>query len=145
MLSFMEAYLGYNQILMYGPNEDTLFIIDRGLYCYKVMLFGLKNIDVTYQRFVNKMFSRKIGKTMEVYVDDMLVKSKLTVDHVAYLGKMFEVLTKYQMKLNPLKCMFGIALGKFLGFMVNEGGIEANPEKIQALLEMTSPCSPHEI
>ena len=116
---------------MYMPDEEnTSFIPDRGFYCYKIMPFGLKNSSATYQRMVNMMFTEKIEQTMEVYVDDMLVKSKLTADHVRDLNLMFQVLHKYQMKLNPLKCAFGVASGKFLGFMVNQKGIKANPEKI---------------
>jgi len=73
---------------------------------------------------------------MEVYVDDMLVKSRRSNDHIRALAKMFGVLRKYQMKLNPLKCSFGVAFGKFLGFIVNSQGIEANPEKIQAIKDI---------
>ena len=74
----MDTYSGYNQILMYEPNEEhTSFITDQGLYCYKIMPFGVKNTGVTYQRLVNRMFKNLIGKLMEVYVDDMLVKSKI--------------------------------------------------------------------
>ena len=82
---------------------------------------------------------------MEVYVDDMLVKSKLVGDHIQDLDQMFKVLHRYQMKLNPLKYAFGVTLGKFLGFMVNQRGIEANLEKILALLEMQSPRKPKEV
>ena len=85
------------------------------------------------------MFKEQIGKTMEVYVDDMLVKSKKTTNHVDHLAEMFSILRKYRMKLNPLKCVFGVASGKFLEFIFNERGIEANPEKIQALIDMQSP------
>ena len=124
----MDAYSGYKQILMYLPNEEhTSFIIDRGLYYYKVMPFGLKNAGATYQRMINMMLAEQIGKTMEVYVNDMLVKSKLARDQIQDLDQMFKVLCRYQMKLNPLKCAFGAASGKFLGFMVNQRGIEANP------------------
>ena len=127
LLSFMDAYSGYNQIPMYLLDEEhTSFIIDRGLYCYKVMPFGLKIASATYQRMVNMMFAEQIGRTMEVYVDDMLVKSKLARDHIQDLDQMFKVLCRYQMKLNPHKCAFGIASGKFLGFMVNQKGIKAN-------------------
>ena len=83
------------------------------------MPFGLKNARVTYQRFVNKMFSKQIGRNMEVYVDDMLVKSKEESTHLDNLQVMFTTLKRYQMKLNPSKCTFGVALGKFLGFMVS--------------------------
>ena len=79
---------------------------------------------------------------MEVYVDNMLIKSKFASDHVTHLAEMFKILKEYRMKLNPLKCAFGVASGKFLGFMVNQRGIEANPDKIQALLDMRSLGSP---
>ena len=125
----MDAYSGYNQIPMHAPDQDhTSFITDRGLYCYKVMPFGLKNAGATYQRLVNKMFAELIGRNMEVYVDDMLVKSRRADDHVSHLDEMFQVLRQYGMKLNPLKCSFGVSLGKFLGFIVHARGIEANPE-----------------
>ncbi|KAL5576657.1 hypothetical protein UlMin_018356 [Ulmus minor] len=102
-----------------------------GLYCYKVMPFGLKNAGATYQRLVNKMFKNQIGKTMEVYVDDMLVKSLKTEEHIRNLKETFDILRKYKMKLNPSKCAFGVSSGKFLRFMVNHHGIEANPAKIK--------------
>ena len=121
--------------------EHTSFII-CGLYCYKVMPFGLKNAGATYQHLVNMMFKEQIDKTMEVYVDDILIKSKVASDHVAYLTDMFRILRAYHMKLNPLKCTFGMASGKFLGFMVNQRGIEASPEKIHALIDMRSPSKP---
>ena len=146
LLSFMDAYSGYNQIPMHVPDQEhTSFITDRGLYYYKVMSFDLKNAGATYQHLVNMMFGEQIGKTIEVYVDDMLVKSKTTTDHVAHLSDTFAVLRKYQMKLNLQKCAFGVASGKFLGFMVNHRGIEANPEKIQALIDMLSPTKMKEV
>ena len=138
----MDAYSGYNQISMYSPDQaKTAFITDRGLYCYKIMPFGLKNAGATYQRLVNKMFAEQIGKTVEVYVDDMLVKSTEPEQHLTNLREVFAILRKYKMKLNPAKCAFGVASGKFLGFMVNQRGIEANPDKIRAILEMEVPKS----
>ena len=93
LLSFMDVYSGYNQIPMYEPDEEhTFFITDRGLYYYKVMSFGLKNARATYQRLVNMMFKDLIGKSMEVYVDNMLVKSKIAGDHVEHLKQMFNIL-----------------------------------------------------
>ena len=146
LLSFMDAYSGYNQIPMEPSDEEhTSFITDRGLYCYKVMPFGLKNAGATYQRLVNMMFEHLIGGIMEVYVDDMLVKSKQACGHVQDLGEMFRILRKFQMKLNPLKCAFGVASGKFLGFMVNSRGIEANPEKVRALIDLKSPTKIKEV
>ncbi|KAL5560858.1 hypothetical protein UlMin_030605 [Ulmus minor] len=119
--------------------EHTTFLTNQGLYCYKVMPFGLKYAGATYQRLVNKMFKNQIGKTIEVYVDDMLVKSLKTEEHIRNLKETFDILRKYKMKLNPSKCAFGVSSGKFLGFMVNHRGIEANPAKIQALLDMEPP------
>jgi hypothetical protein len=119
--------------------EATSFITDRGLYCYKVMPFGLKNAGATYQRLVNAMFKNQIGRNVEVYVDDMLVKSLKSEDHLTDLEETFGVLRHYRMRLNPAKCAFGVSSGKFLGFMVSHRGIEANPEKIKAVLEMESP------
>src|SRR5574338_821224 len=142
----MDAYSGYNQIMMNEPDqEDTSFITDVGLYCYKVMPFGLKNAGATYQRLVNAMFKPQIGKTMEVYVDDMLVKSKKAVDHMDHLAEMFAVLRKYVMKLNPLKCSFGVESGKFLGFIVSARGIKANPAQIIALREVKAPRTKKEL
>ncbi|KAL5539243.1 hypothetical protein UlMin_045288 [Ulmus minor] len=131
---------------MHQPDQEyTAFLTDQGLYCYKVMPFGLKNAGATYQRLVNKMFKQQIGKTMEVYVDDMLVKILKADEHINNLRESFEVLREYKMKLNPAKCAFGVTSGKFLGFMVNRCGIEANPAKIQALLDMESPRKVKEV
>ena len=110
--------------------EKTSFITSQGLYCYKVMPFGLKNAGATYQRLVNKMFSKQIGRNKGVYVDDMLVKSREELAHLDDLKETFTTLKQYWMKLNPAKCIFGIASGKFLGFMVSQRGIKANPEKV---------------
>ncbi|XP_073022575.1 uncharacterized protein [Primulina eburnea] len=142
LLSFLDAHQGYNQIrLAPEDQEKASFITDRGIYCYEVMPFGLKNAGATYQRLVNKMFANMIGRNMEVYIDDMLVKSVQAVKHVDDLEECFGVLRKYQMKLNPEKCSFGVRGGKFLGFMVSQRGIEANPEKIKAILSMSPPRS----
>ncbi|KAK0605493.1 hypothetical protein LWI29_027475 [Acer saccharum] len=140
LLSFMDAYSGYNQIRMNKADEEkTSFTTNQGLYCYKVIPFGLKNAGATYQRLVNRIFARQIGKNMEVYVDDMLTKSTTAEKHTEDLKETFDVLRKYQMKLNPSKCVFGVPSGKFLGFQVHQRGIEVNPEKIKALEGMASP------
>ena len=83
------------------------------------MPFGLKNARATYQKLVNKMFNKQIGRNMEIYVDDMLVKSKEKLAHLDDLKETFTTLQQYQMKLNPSKCVFGVASGKFLDFMVS--------------------------
>ena len=125
--------------------EKTSFITSQGLYCDKVMPYGLKNARATYQRLVNKMFSKQIGRNMEVYVDDMLVKSKEELTHLDDLKETFTTLKQYQMRLNPSKCVFGVASGKFLGIMVSQRGIEANPEKVQAIINMASPKTVKEV
>ena len=118
--------------------EHTSFLTDKGVYCYVVMPFGLKNAEATYQRLVNKMFKDQLGRNMEVYVDDMLVKYKTSEDHRDDLEEPFAVIQKYRMKLNPKKCTFGVSSGKFLGFIVSSRGVEANPKKIKAFIDIPS-------
>ena len=138
LLMFMDTFSGYNQIKMAEENQGkTVFITSQGLYCYKVMPFGLKNTGTTYQRLVNKMF--------RVYVDDMLIKSKEESAHLDDLRETFTTLRQYQMKLNPSKCAFGVASGKFLKFMVSQKGIEANPKKVRVIFDMTSPKTVKEV
>ncbi|CAL2226479.1 unnamed protein product [Prunus armeniaca] len=142
----MDAYSGYNQIMMYDDDKaKTSFIIERGTYCYKVMPFGLKNAGATYQRLVNKIFKEQIGRTMEVYVDDMLVKAPKRADHLKNLTEAFSLLRQYRMKLNPSKCTFGVSSGRFLGYLVTQRGIEAHPRQIKTILEMKSPSTVKEI
>ena len=103
------------------------------------MPFGLKNAGATYQRLMNKMFAQQIGRNVQVYVDDMLVKSLHENDHLDDLRETFNTLRLYNMKLNPNKCAFGVTAGKFLGFMVSQRGIKVNPEKIRAIMELEPP------
>ena len=107
LLSFMDAFSGYNHISM-DPNdqENTSFVTEQGTYCYQVMPFGLKNAGATYQRLVNRMFQKKIGTSMEVYIDNMLVKSVKAELYIIHLAKALRVLKSYNMKLNPAKCTF---------------------------------------
>ena len=94
------------------------------------MSFKLKNAGATYQRLMNKMFAHQIGRNVQVYVEDILVKSLREDDHLDDLQETFDTLWSYNMKLNPNKCAFGVTAGKFLGFMVSQRGIEVNLEKI---------------
>ncbi|XP_020206374.1 uncharacterized protein LOC109791485 [Cajanus cajan] len=103
------------------------------------MPFGLKNAGATYQRLMNKIFRHQLGKNIEVYVDDMVVKSADVAQHIADLSEIFHQLRKYDMRLNPEKCVFGVSGGKFLGFMLSARGIEANPDKCRAVIDMRSP------
>ena len=109
------------------------------------MPFGLKNVGATYQRLVNRMFQKQIGTSMEVYIDGMLVKSTTAELHIAHLSEAFQILREYNMKLNPAKCAFGVSVGKFLGFIANNRGIEANPDKIKVVLDMPPPSSIKEV
>lgn len=103
----MDAYAFYNQIFMHpADSEYTTFIINKGLYCYNIMSFGLKNAGATYQRLVNRIFAKHIDSTMEVYVNDMLVKSQTADQHLHNLSLMFVILKEYLMRLNPIKCAF---------------------------------------
>ena len=142
LLSFMDAFSGYNQINMDPSNQEkTSFVTGQGNYCYRVMPFGLKNAVATYQRLVNKMFQKQIGASMEVFIDDRLVISVKAELHITHLAKAFQVLKSYNMKLNPAKCAFGVSAGKFLGFIVNSRGIEANSDKIKVVLDMLPPSN----
>ena len=146
LLNFMDAFSGYNQISMDTDDQKkTSFVTGQGTYCYRVMPFGLKNAGATYQRLVNRMFQKQIGASMEVYIDDMLVKSTTAELHIAHLSEAFQILIEYNMKLNPAKCAFGVSARKFLGFIVNNRGIEANPDKIKAVLDMQPPSNIKEV
>ena len=146
LLSFMDAFSGYNQISIDPDDQEkTSFVTAQGTYCYRVMPFGLKNARATCQRLVNRMFQKQIGATMEVYIDDMLVKSTSAGLHIAHLSEAFQILRNYNMKLNPAKCAFGVSAGKFLGFIVNHRGIEANPDKIKVVLDMPPPSGIKEV
>ncbi|XP_016195081.1 uncharacterized protein LOC107636060 [Arachis ipaensis] len=135
----MDAYSGYNQIPMHRLDEEkTAFITPDRTYCYTVMPFGLKNAGATYQRVVNKIFRDLSGNKLEVYIDDMLAKTESGEQLTDDLKVIMNTLRKHQMRLNPAKCAFGMEAGKFLGFMITQRGVEANPEKCRAVLEMTS-------
>ena len=98
-----------------------------GNYHYKVMLFGLKNVGSTYQKMMTRMFEPQLGKNIEIYVDDMVVKSKVVSEHLGDLDDIFDVLRRHKLRLNASKCSFGMGSGKFLGYMVTHRGIEVNP------------------
>jgi ribonuclease HI len=145
-MSFLDAFQGYHQIALSAEDrEKTAFITPLGIYCYKVMPFGLKNAGATYQRMVTKMFKDQIGKTMEIYIDDMVVKSRLSQDHLKDLTETFRVLRLHRLRLNASKCVFGVGSGKFLGFMVSHRGIEVNPDQIKVIQELKAPRTHKEV
>jgi hypothetical protein len=145
-LSFMDAYSGYNQIKMNAADApSTTFMKNTCNYFYNVMPFGLKNAGATYQRLMDRVFSQQIGRNLEVYIDDMVVKTPEEGDHGKDLAEILASVRKYNMRLNPAKCSFGVQAGKFLGFMLTRRGIEVNPEKCQAIINMRSPTSVKEV
>jgi hypothetical protein len=136
-LSFLDAYSGYHQIKMKESDQlTTSFITPFGMYCYTIMPFELRNAGATYQRCMNHVFGEHIGRTVEAYVDDIVVKTKRASDLLSDLETTFKCLRAKGMKLNPEKCVFGVPRGMLLGFIVSERGIEANPEKIAAITSM---------
>jgi hypothetical protein len=143
LLSFMDAYSGYNQIPMAEEDKmKTAFMTESGNYYYNVMPFGLQNAGATYQRMMNRVYDKTLpGDILEVYMDDMIVKSQLEVDHATHLRRVFEQTRKYNMRLNLEKCTFGVQAGKFLGFYLTERGIEANPDKCRTFTELPMPHS----
>jgi len=109
------------------------------------MTFGLKNAGSTYQRMMTRMFESLLGKNMEIYIDDMVVKSKRASEHLEDLRVVFEILRSYKLRLNAAKCSFGVGSGKFLGYMVTHRGIEVNPDQIKAIISMRTPRNPKEV
>ena len=137
-MSFLDAFQGYHQIpLALDDQEKTAFVTPVGNYHYNVMPFGLKNAGSTYQRMMTKMF--------EVYIDDMVVKSKLVSEHVMDLTSIFEILREHKLRLNVSKCSFGVGSGKFVGYMVTHRGIEVNPDQIKAINSLQPPRNPKEV
>ena len=130
-LCFLDAYWGYNQIRMKEEDEDkTSFITPFGIYWYTTMPFGLKNAGATYQRMMQNYLTEQIGRNVQVYVDDIVIKTKKEATLLDDLRETFAALKKYSIKLNPTKCVFGVPAGQLLGYLVSARGIEANPEKI---------------
>ena len=145
-LSFMDGFSGYNQIKMAPEDEElTAFRTPKGVYCYTVMPFGLKNAGATYQRAMTVIFNDMLHNSIECYVDDLVVKTRKRERHLNDLKKVFDRLRKNQLKMNPLKCAFGVTSGKFLGFVVRYRGIEVDPSKIKAIMEMPPPRNLREL
>ena len=145
-MSFLDAFQEYHQIpLALDNQENTAFVTPTRNYHYKVMPFGLENAGSTYQRMMTKMFEPQLCKSIEVYIDDMVVKSKMVSEYVGDLRNIFEILRKYKLHLNASKCSFGVGSGKFLGYMVTHRGIEVNPNQIKAINSLQPPQNPKEV
>ena len=133
-MSFLDAFQGYHQIpLALDDQEKTAFVTLIGNYHYKVMSFGLKNVGFTYQRMMTKMFEPQLSRNIEVYIDDMVVKSKVVSEHVGDLANIFEILRRHKSRLNASKCSFSVGSRKLLGYMVTYRGIEVNLNQIKAI------------
>ncbi|GJV56743.1 reverse transcriptase domain-containing protein [Tanacetum coccineum] len=118
--------------------EKTTFHTDEGVFCYTKMPFGLKNARATYQRLVDTIFEGQMGRNLEAYIDDMVIKSKTKPEMIKDVEETLLTLKKVNMKLNPKKCSFRMEEGKFLGYIVSSEGIRANPEKAKAIINMSS-------
>jgi hypothetical protein len=140
-LSFLDAYSDFHQIRMSREDrKHTAFVTVDGLYCYVVMPYCLKNALPTFVRAMSKTFGDLIRDKVEVYVDDIVVKTRRGSTVVEDLTLVFDKLRATRTKLNPEKCIFGVSAGKLLGFLVSYWGIEANPEKIKAIEIMRPPA-----
>ena len=128
-ISFLDAFQGYHQIALAANDQKKLaFLTPVGNYHYKVMPFGLKNVGSIYQRMMTRMFEPQLRKSIEAYIDDMVVKSKVASEHVRDLEDIFEILRRHKLHLNASKCSFGVGSRKFLGYMVTHRGIEVSPD-----------------
>jgi len=148
IISFMDGNAGYNQIFM--ADEDIPKTAFRcpghvGLFEWIVMTFGLKNAGATYQRAMNFIFHEFIGKLVEIYIDDMVVKSGDFTRHLADLRKVLECTRKHGLKMNPNKCAFGVSAIQFLGFMVHQRGIEISRRSIDAINKIVAPTNKTEL
>ena len=148
MLSFMDGNAGYNQIFMALEDiSKTAFRVPGavGLFEYLVMTFGLKNAGATYQRAMNYIFHDLIGKLVEIYIDDVVVKSTSAGGHLEDLRKVLKQTRKFGLKMNPKKCAFGVSAGQFLGFLVHERGIEIGLKSQEAVKAMKPPTTKKEL
>ncbi|GJY87956.1 reverse transcriptase domain-containing protein, partial [Tanacetum coccineum] len=137
---FLDAYKGYHQIKMTKEDEEkTTFITIQGVFCYSKMPFGLRNARATYQRLVDKAFHKQIGRNLEVYVDDLVIKSRTEDEIIKDIEETFKTLREINMKLNLKKCTFGVEEGMFLGYKVNTKGIKVCSDKVDAVLSLSSP------
>jgi hypothetical protein len=140
VMSLLDCFYGYHQIYMKEEDKaSTSFITPFGTYCFIRMPEGLKNAGSTFSRLTKKVLESQVGRNIFTYVDDIVVASKNKEDHLAHLAETFANMRDARLRLNPEKCVFGVRQGKILGYLVSHHGIEANPTKIQAIINMTPP------
>lgn len=148
ILSFMDGHAGYNQIFIAAEDvHKTAFRCPGALGTYEwvVMPFGLKNAGATYQRAMNMIFHDLIGRTVEVYIDDVVIKSNQRKNHIADLRQAFVRMRTHKLKMNPQKCIFGVSAGTFLGFLVHKLGIEVDKSKARSIIAAPPPTSKKEL
>ncbi|GKC39727.1 reverse transcriptase domain-containing protein [Tanacetum coccineum] len=137
---FLDVYKGYHQIQMAKEYEEkTAFVTNQGIFCYTKMPFGLWNAGATYQRLVDKAFHKQIDRNLKVYVDDLVIKSRTEDEIVKDMEETFQTLREINMKLNPKNCTFRIEEGMFLGYKVSTKGLKVCPDKVDAVLSLSSP------
>jgi hypothetical protein len=140
LLSFLDVYSGYHQILLAIDGEEkTAFITPFRIFCYTAMVFGLKNRGTTYQKCIHIVLESQIGRNVEAYIDDIVVKLEKHGDLLDDLKETLDNLSKSKMMLNPKKCVFGVSLGKLLGYMVSSQGIDTNLKKVEAIKNLQQP------
>jgi hypothetical protein len=146
VMSLLDCFSGYHQIYMKEEDKaNTSFITPFGTYCFIRMLEGLKNAGSTFSRLTKRVLEGQVGRNIFTYVDDIVVASKNKEDHLADLVETFANMRDARLRLNPKKCIFGDRQGKILGYLVSHRGIEANPTKIQAIINMTPPQSTRDV
>nr|GEV27604.1 reverse transcriptase domain-containing protein [Tanacetum cinerariifolium] len=137
---FLDAYKGYHQIKMAGEDEEkTAFITSQGIFRYSKMSFELKNVEATYQRLVDKAFQKHIGRNLEVYLDNLVIKSRTEKEVMIDINETFNTLREINIKLNPKKCAFGMREGTFLGYKVDADGLRVCLDKVEVVLNLPSP------
>jgi hypothetical protein len=148
IISFLDGNVGYNQIYMAEEDASkTTFICPGfiGLFEWVVMTFGLKKVGATFQRTMNLIFHELLGNTVEVYIDDIVVKLAKFSSHIADLRRAFDKMCRYGLRMNPRKCDFGVSAGKFLGFIIHEHGIEIDPDRIKSIRNVGPPTCKVEV
>jgi hypothetical protein len=145
-MSLLDYFSGYHQIYMKEEDKaSTSFITPFDTYCFTRMLEGLKNAGSTFSRLTKTVLESQMGRNIFTYVDDIIVASKNKEDHLADLVETFANMRDARLRLNPEKCVFRVRQGKILGYLVSHRGIEANPTKIRAIINMTPPQSTRDV
>jgi hypothetical protein len=146
VMSLLDCFFGYHQIYMKEEDKaSTNFITPFDTYCFIRMQEGLKNAGSTFSRLTKTVLSSQVGRNIFTYVDDIVVASKNKEDHLSDLAETFANMQDARLRLNPEKCVFGVRQGKILDYLVSHRGIEANPTKIQAIINMTPPQSTRDV